>query len=526
MDDAITLDQLPIECQHLIFEYLDLVEVANCRLISKKLNEVVKAFRVRELLLYSSVWYRRSSWFHDSKPLYHYNAVSNRQASILGCNSFDLQYLQRLSLFDIVESDKFRLEAVNRFEHLVQLELSFETKEWSIGSETKHLKLRRLEMVFIYCKFRMANEIEFDTPKLDLLALEYQPSPEEADEEANKDEPVKPIESIRFTTPSTVRELITFELFPDELPTDFTGVEHFQCDVLELELDYVLKTFPRLKVLDIRLEKGEFEQDCNTALTKILEQRSQLKPQLKIWFQGFELINGRALSSYAFDKESELALLLKHHSSLPDSGRFPVELSYNELLSLLPPEGYPPGFLDLQPFANTAIVSTNDKIDDPATFLTFLLNCVNLWSLQLKNCSLDQQFFEKLPEFTSLMQLEIRAANAADMQLDFNRFLFRITNLVDFKTDQNLEVDLVRDLMQRLIYLYSLDFQMNEKSFSVDRLENELFLLGNYEADHIPNFSDKIPLDVLLVQLVKKANEEPAEEGMNVDNREFSIELD
>lgn len=516
----VSLDQLPIELQHVIFGYLDLVEVATCRLVSKKLNEIVKAFRVRELLLYSSVWYRRSSWFHDSKPLYHYNTVSNRQVSILSCSSIDLQYLQRLSLFDIVESDAFSLEVVNRFENLVQLELSFEAKDWSIGSECKRLKLHQLEMVFIYFKFRMPNPIEFDTPKLELLALEYQPGADEIADEA--DEPVQPADSIRFTRPQTVKELITFELFPDELPRNFVGVEHFQCDALvELELGHILNTFPGLKVLDIRLEKGEFEEDCNAALVRILEQRAQLRPELKIWFQGYELRDSRAISSYRFDKESELALLIKYHSSLPDSGRFPVEVNYNELMSLMPAGRYPPGFLELQPFANTAIVSTNTKIDDPSALLSFLLNCVNLWSLQLKNCTLDMRFFEKLPEFTSLMQLEIKA-DALDLQLDFNRFLFRITNLVDFKTDQNLEIDQLRDLVQRLKFLYSLDFWMNNKAYSVDRLENELYLLGSYDQDGIPKFSEKIPFDELIVQLVRMVNDE---DHMIVAH-ESSIDLD
>ena len=49
-----TLDQLPIDVHHLIFGYLNLIEIFTYRLVSKKFNEIVKAFRVRELSFYSS----------------------------------------------------------------------------------------------------------------------------------------------------------------------------------------------------------------------------------------------------------------------------------------------------------------------------------------------------------------------------------------------------------------------------------------------------------------------------------------
>ena len=43
------LDQLPIEMYHLIFEYLDLIEITACRLVLKQFNEIVQALQVREL---------------------------------------------------------------------------------------------------------------------------------------------------------------------------------------------------------------------------------------------------------------------------------------------------------------------------------------------------------------------------------------------------------------------------------------------------------------------------------------------
>ena len=199
----VVLEELPIEIHHMIFGYLDLIQVCKCRLLSKKFNEIVKAFRVRELLVYSSNWYRRSSWFRDGKPIYPYNTVSNRKVSILSSSSIDLEYLKRLCFYGVVESDKFSLEVVNRLQHLVQLDLFFEVK--GTGYKTKQLKLPSLEHLFIQFGFRVV--VEFDAPRLESIILNYRPAENKAGQ---------PTETIRFASTSTMKKSTASGLFPDE----------------------------------------------------------------------------------------------------------------------------------------------------------------------------------------------------------------------------------------------------------------------------------------------------------------------
>ena len=71
-------------------------------------------------------------------------------------------------------------------------------------------------------------------------------------------------------------------------------------------------------------------------------------------------------------------------------------LDYGELLSLTK-NGYPVSFRQSWPFNRVQIVFVNDKVQDSNALLIFLMNCMNLWSLQVTNSSLYQEFYDRLP---------------------------------------------------------------------------------------------------------------------------------
>ena len=478
------LDQLPIELYQLIFGYLDLVEVSTCRLVSKKLNEVVKVFRVRELSFYDWERYRRSFWYHDGKPIYPCNSLSVSKVAVLNSTSIDLRYLKRLCFCNKVNCGELHLEVLNKFKQLVHLDLCLKGLGAS-ESEIEKLKLNSLEHLHI--AFKSPVFIEFDTPKLESVVLRYR-----GDEEADQ-----PIATIRFVTPSTVKRLCTFGLLQDQLPKNFGGLKHLQYDELDLDLHVLLKEFPDLRVLNFC---GRKVRNGCSALGQIMREKDRLRPSLKLCFESILLDSSKAIESYAFDKESKLALLIKHHSSmLPDANSL-QRLDYSELMSLTK-NGYPIGFLESRPFVCVDLVSVNGVIDDPNRLLNFLLNCVNLEHLRLNNCSLTMEFFDKLPTFTSLLHLEINAENR-DLQLDFSRFLFKITNLVWFETDQNLDGSLLLDLIQQLKFVCYLVFKANGQTFSIYKSYK-----GKYELRHRgPNWWNlikKVASKNLIEQLIE-----------------------
>ena len=461
------LDQLPIEVHHLIFGYLELIEVLTCGLVSKKFNKTVKAFRVKELSFYSSDLMRRSFWFLNRKPIYPVNSVSNRKVTVLNSTAIDLQFLKCLRLFGIVESDEFSLESLNRFENLIVLELRFDVNDWSKGDKIKKLKLKSLKHLYINFGFQIF--IEFDSPKLKSVALSYKPNSHEIDQ---------PLETTKFASPSTVKNLFTFGLSLNQMPMNFSSLEHLQCDVL-VELDRLLRAFPDLKMLEIDLENRNFSENYMEYLNLIIKQRDQLRPSLKIGFQNIKLSGDRAIESYGFDKESDLSLTIKHSSIMHECSL--EKLDYQELLSLTK-GGYPIGFLKLNPFHKIHTVLVNNEIDNANSLLDLLLNCINLIYLKLQNSSLDMEFFEQLPAFTSLLNLEIEAGYQ-NLQLDF-RFLLKMTNLVSLETDQNMEVDLLRVLMQRLKFVGWLFFRINDQKFSIVKFEKDRYDLKSYDNGH------------------------------------------
>ena len=493
------LDQLPIELYQLIFGYLDLVEVSTCRLVSKKLNEIVKVFRVRELSFYDSERARKSYWYHDGKPIYPYNSLSNRKVAVLNSTSIDLQYLKRLFFAGILNDGEFHLEVLNKFEQLVHLNLCLTDLRLADRSEVT-LKLNNLEHLYIY--IQSAVFIEFDAPNLKKVAFNY----------GGYDEVDQPTATIRFVSPSTVKKLCTFGLLQDQLPKNFDGLEHFQYDQLDLDLDTVLKTFPDLRELNFLGRKVVY--DCN-ALAQIMREKDRLRPSLKVYFKDVLLSSSRAIKSYAFDKESELALLIKHRPSMLPGASSLQELDYNELISLTT-SGYPIGFLESRPFLRVYLVSVNGVIDNPSHLLNFLLNCVNLKHLRLNNSSLTMEFFDKLPAFTSLLHLEIRTENR-DLQLDFSRFLFRITNLVWFETDRNLDAGLLRDLIQKLKFVCHLQFKANGQLFSIHKSsytgEYMLKNCRNHPGYEVWKLIKIVACKNLIGQLIERVDDEPTSDS-------------
>ena len=494
------LDQLPIELYQLIFGYLDLVEVSTCRLVSKKFNEIVKVFRVRELSFYDSDCDRRSFWYHDGKPIYPCNSLSDSKVAVLNSTSIDLQYLKRLGFMNIANGGEFHLEILNKFEHLIHLDLCFKDRELTDRSEVA-LKLNSLKHLYIASKSPVF--VEFDTPKLESVGYECYEYYEQADQPF----------AIRFVSPSTVKMLYTFGLLQDQLPKNFDGLTHLQCDQLDLDLDVLLKAFPGLGVLNFVSWEGS---GCNAALAQILREKDRLRPSLKVYFEYILLSGSRAIESYAFDKESELALLIKHRPSMLPKASSLRKLDYNELMGLTK-NGYPIGFLESRPFLRVYMVSVNGVIDDPNRLLNFLLNCVNLDNLRLNNCSLTMKFFDKLPEFTSLMSLEINARNR-DLQLDFSRFLFRITNLTWLKTDQNLDTGLLRDLIQKLKFIYYLQFKANGQLFSILKLRT-----GEYEFRSEWKLIKTVTCKKNLIQQLIKQIDKPTD-GLTSDSSLDSFE--
>ena len=457
-----TLTELPIEVIHLVFEYMDLEEICTCRLVSKWFNEIVKAFRVFELSFYDEGWFRKSSWYGDGKPILPLNSLNLSKVSFLSSLSVDLRFLKRLS-YTVKESDEFRLELLNSFQWLEQLELWFDDPDWWQGDRVKSLRLNQLKQLFLSFKFQIF--IEFNLPKLSRLALSYSPSNHEQVDVHQL------LESIHFVHPSTVWRL---DLFNDlntsefSIPSNFDGVEHLQCDLTastHRQIETILTKFSRLKVFEVwlneeaRVYDGHFE-----FLNQIMQQKKKLKPSLRVYFCDVELSSQRPAESYAFDRESKLASLVHNYSSLVYSHSL-WTVDYGELLRLTNGQ-----YQTLKLFNLTKSVKVSEHIDHPDRFLDFLLSCPNLESLILINSSLDTEFYRRLPAHTSLLELNI--TEDQELQIDF-KFLPKIKNLIHFTTNQNISLYAIRGIAHQLKFVDYLKFKIRNLQYVIKSINGK-----------------------------------------------------
>ena len=467
-----SLTELPVEVVNLMFEYMDLVEICSCRLVSKWFNETVKSFRVFELNFYDKDWFRRSRWYGDDKPMLPLNSLSVSKVPFLSSPSVDLRFLKRLSFKNIKESDKFRLELLNSFQWLEHLELWFEEPNWWQGDRVKRLKLDQLVLLFLSFKFQIF--IEFDAPKLGELALSYLPG------ENERVDVHQLMEGIHFVHPKTVWRLDLFGelnrtgyLLSSSSFQDFEGVEHFQCNLTpgsSYQMEAILTKFSRLKVLEVWLNEGAkvFDGDFEI-LNQIMQQKEVLKPSLRVYFCDVELASERPAESYAFGRESKLASLVHNYSSLVYSHSV-FRVDYDELLRLTNGQ-----YQTFKLFNTTTRVIVNEFISHPERFLNFLLSCPNLGSLILINSSLDTEFYRRLPTYTSLHELNITVDQ--DLRLDF-KFLLKIKNLIHFITNQNLDLDLdvVRVIAQQLKFVSYFEFAIKKQHFEILKIDDQFHL--------------------------------------------------
>ena len=460
------LTDLPIELVHLVFQHMTVVEICTCRLVSRWFNETVKAFRVFELSFYESDWLRKTSWFADDKPILPLNSLRSSKVSFLSSRSIDLRFLRRLSKYNVKEGDRFRLELLNSFLWLEHLELQFEQLDWCKGDCAKSLRLNQLK--YLYLEFKFQIFIEFNTPKLSTLALSY---------EHGDYEPVdvhQLLESIHFVHPATVRSLYLFDNlntsgeFP--IPSSFEGVEHLQCDLTawtHRQMKSILEKFSHLKVLEVwRSEGDEFYEVDFDLLDQIMQQKEKLKPSLRLYFCDVELSSRRTARSYAFDRQSKLASLLQNYSSLVYSHTLWVVV-YDELLRLTKGD-----YQILKLFNTTIIVHVREHLDDPDRFLHFLLNCPNLKSLTFENAHMDSEFYRMLPAYSSLIELNIREDQ--DLELDFE-FLLKIENLINFTTNQNLALHIIRRMAQ-LKFVNYFEFKIRNVRFAIEKIDGQFEL--------------------------------------------------
>ena len=134
------MNNLAIELYFHIFEYLNIEDLFNLRLVCAKFESVLREFRIKELVFYqsnNSLEYRRR-WFYINQPISQNYLI--KHLSLFNSSIFDLSFLKYLKIDLLEGSCKFKLKDLQKLNHLEDLGIKIGLKMKILNYHLKILK--------------------------------------------------------------------------------------------------------------------------------------------------------------------------------------------------------------------------------------------------------------------------------------------------------------------------------------------------------------------------------------------------
>lgn len=316
------IEKLPYDIWRVIFEYLSLRELIDCRRVCKTFRSVVDSTRFRELVVFDAFWRKleKTAWWNSDRPVHTRNSIN-----VLVYDSFS-------GCENVLDSPGFQMLCVSlKF-------LSLKIDVWGLYFETLNsfVELEELTIEKVICsKHRRYPVLCLNLPNLKKLAFslfygddhrnqnsddEYSVSadsessgsddfsydssdPEDSNPRLHSPDPRLVLDTplleavkvernlhlVRFKYTETVKYLQvekcqrTFEMLEQFI--DFENLECFSCtDPAFLTEFHVLKFKPTLKRINClgRKSKIQFE-----VIERLLKQKSKKNLPVEIYYEGY-----------------------------------------------------------------------------------------------------------------------------------------------------------------------------------------------------------------------------------------------
>lgn len=454
------MERLPLEMYLEIFSLLNLKDVLTCKLVSKRWYQIVNYLKVNRLVVSARL---------NGYPYPYPNEV---QPALFSAQ-FDKRILERLKYLKIAFDDKlckFELTKLSRFQQLIELEIDCSPT----GSHTLSLpSLRRFALV----QYNYFASLSIEAPRLTSLCYHG------------------PAHLLDLKHSESVTSLCAH--FYGSALEPFQNVEYLEGSSAGILITDTLSILPKLKRLAFAnrfesiYESFEFGienyDQIKSLLGRLLRQRRALgKHQLKIFFVGLELVDGKAIDEYGFEMNEE-QFYLKNYPLLAENCNFIFKVNYTNLMAAgrLPTNYF-------AKFANLQSVETSGRIADPDHFFWFLKQINRqLAVLSLKNSGLDQAgFFDQLPAICgSLTNLQIKEDDE-EPQLDYT-FLAELDQLNLLRISQTLDLPSTRSLLKSfrvLKQLISLELRFNRVMFNIWKKHSN-HTLYNLTCNNVKNWN-------------------------------------
>ena len=457
---------LPNEILCLIFSHLNFSDLFNVlRLVNKRFNALVDSMKFEELIFtnFSECVYK-NSWYFSYRPT---NPKSIIYADYLDlaarspCFQNSFANLRSLKIdFGFLYYDMyFDIEQLNSFSKLENLQ--FDNFHLRLN-QNACLRLPNLRVLHVCLGFP-TRELEIDAAKLEVFCgnllrtrITHQLS-------------VKFLKQIGQEI-RDLRKFSNLEIYKSTTNGYREGT--FDNDVL-------LKLPAKLKQL--HFEDYRFD-DLKDFARRFFRDRHRLdRSNLKLFFNGVELVNDRPLAEYRTNRLVEF--YQKNYQQMIAVPWY-LEVNYEQLIETYRqiPHDFHSKFVNIQKVLA-------GQIDNQEQFILFLRGCNNLSSLVLYQVSyLNQDFFDRLPALrNSLFRLELK--ELFDAEIDF-QFISRFDLMAAFITNQHMPMRLALRTLEKVKFLNFFSFKHHRTSVEISKFSRKKLVINLKCGTAEWNFSD------------------------------------
>lgn len=429
MDRPTEISDLPPEMLQAILEYLSLAELCEKRSVCKLWNELISSnVKVNSLVVDTFVKTRRF-WYNS-----HRKPFDNRHMEICHETLFFknlekpiLSQLKFLRLNPGMGQSQRKLQRINSFPELRRLDINYRLDSYL------EIKLPKLETLKIWNN--RSGLVRADCPKL--LYLLYE------EEGAGHLEMVHPTSVVDLST-----GMYGYKI------SYFTNVETLRTNGWHYAInEKTLTMMPKLKRIYYQKWYRGFER-LRPVLEQFIATKNALKRNdLQFYLCGVLLCDnldeidfGAPQENDADDGISDEYFFLRNYGRLQEESlELVTAVNYTSLMSVAG-ERLPTDYFDK--FPNIEVITADGPVNQEQ-FLWFLQNLKSpICKLELENTGLDQTFYDALPAFCSLYEIEI-VESREELNFDFlSKFEYLVNTSVNNRTSsQELSLDSARSLV-------------------------------------------------------------------------------
>lgn len=418
-----TIADLPAEIIGEILKHLPVAELIKKTSVCKLWNELITSgIKLKKLTVDNCVCIScESKWRSSSRPVYLAQEFCHENLFTLLLHRPILSNLRYCSLELTDQLQGFTPNDLNAFDRLIHLEIEYSAQKPIDGGvhwTLPNLETLKLSFFRDFMNFRF--QVTIDCPKLKTLAGSFP-----------KDN------LLEIKSPQTIT---TLDLDFEQLDlTEFENVEVYRVSTQKLKEvdDVLLKQLPNLKTLDLYgfIDEFNFVDDEDVEIKPLLKRlidykRKAMRPDSSLFVAGILLNDERSVDDLDLQEIEYRSVRGSVHLSLSNEHlymkNYPINLQdqlgiirtvdYSCLMSLV--REVPCDYF--RRFFNLRGVIANGEIQNPNHFKSFLLNIEFLDSLNLINPSLQQTWYDQLPDWCAhLRYINLQEKEEIELNFDF-----------------------------------------------------------------------------------------------------------